>query len=72
MAGNVVGVKCSLSTTPFSHFVCTLHRLTDHSCLDKDSETVLDRMSRLGIRIDRCDLAVPRFEHLSRSNSVQD
>ena len=72
MAGNVVGVECSLGTTPFSHFVCTLHRLTDHGCLDEDRETMLDRMSRLGIRIDRCDLTVPRFEHPSRGHSVQD
>ena len=29
-------------------------------------------MSRLGVRIDRCDLGVPRLQHASRSESVQD
>ena len=29
-------------------------------------------MSRLGVRIDRCNLGVPRLQHASRSESVQD
>ena len=71
MARNAVGIECSLSTTPLSHFVRTLHRLTDDGCLDKDRESVLDRMSRHRISIDRRDLAVPRFQHPSRSQSVK-
>jgi hypothetical protein len=72
VASNVVGVECSLGTTPLSHLVSTLHRLPDDGCLDQNGEAMLDGMGRLGIRIDRRDLAVPRFQHSSRSHSVQD
>jgi hypothetical protein len=72
VARNVVGVECSLGTTPLSHLVSTLHRLADDSRLDHDGEAVLYGMSRLGICVHRCDLAVPRFQHASRSHSVQD
>src|SRR6266702_515344 len=72
VAGNVVGVECSLGATPLSHLVRTLHRLADDGGLDQNGEAVLDGMSRLGVGKDRRDLAVPRIEHASRGNSVQD
>ena len=50
----------------------TLHRLADNGRLYQDSETILNGMSCPGVRIDRHDLAVPCFQHASRSHSVQD
>ena len=72
MAGNVVGIEGSLGAAPLGHLVRTFHRLADDGGLDQDGETVLDGVSRLGVRVDWRDLAVPSFEHASRGHSVQD
>ena len=69
MARNLVGVKYSWGTHPSRAHTS---RLTDDGRLDQDSETILDGMRYPGIRIDRRDFAVPRFQYASPNQSMQD
>lgn len=71
VAGNEVGVKCTLFTAAPSHFAHAFHRLADDCSFNEYSKPVFDRVRGLRIGEYRCDLMELRLENAGGGKGVQ-